>query len=342
MRRIDERKELKAIELYRQELSEAKVAGELGVSPSTVHQILVRQGEPRRTISEALMKYPKADFSDDLAEQARILGFMDDCGAQYSHKQVEVQTSTTHPAQMKLFNDIFGRYGHVGSAPVYSSRQSYYQWELWVFLNVSFDFLIDYKRSPLKFLHKIARNGYEIVGIGSLTDAEGWVGIDANNGYPRAGLYITNNNRQLLEFTRRTIGGDIYPINDSYQLQLNGEEAVEAIRILPITHLDKAPAKELVLHYADKGGIGLDALRDYWELRRRIDEEVRLCKMQARLEWIRRHGRPHTKDADQTMLSKLTLTALPYGSNFPFFLKMNQFTQGKLSSTFDSATTKIS
>lgn len=246
--------------------------------------------------------YSKTDFSGDPAEQMRIIGFIEDCGARYNGNQILVQTSTTHPAQIRLFNDIFGKYGHVNRTPVYNKRDSKYQWQLQILLrNPSFEFLIEYKENPVKFLADKARDGYETVHIGSFTDAEGWVGIQFNKGHPRATVVIANNNRQLLEWTRKTLGGTIYPCNHGFQLVLRGEQAVYALRKLPITHEEKVPAKELILQCADNGGIGLEALTAYEELRRNIDEEVQLCTTQARLEFIRRHGRPHQYDPDQTM-----------------------------------------
>jgi len=66
-------------------------------------------------------------------------------------------------------------------------------------------------------------------------------------------------------------------------------------------HEEKTAARGLVLYYADKGGFGQEALTVYAMLRRKIDEEVRLCTLQARLEFISRHGRPHKDDPDQTI-----------------------------------------
>lgn len=109
------------------------------------------------------------------------------------------------------------------------------------------------------------------------------------------------NNRQLLEWAQKSIGVSIGIDHDSYQLVLRGKGAVEAIRKLPLMHEEKVAAKKLILRRYDNGGIGLEALRDYREHRRRIIEEVRLCTLQARLEFIRKHSRPHRYDPDQTI-----------------------------------------
>lgn len=304
--RINERTKHRVVELYRQGLSPRQVEDQLGISDTTVWRILVKNGEPRRNMSQAKMKYPKTDFSGDLAEQARIIGFIEDCWVGYNRKQVRVQTGTTQPAQIELFDEYFGRYGHVTRYPGYNQQFSLYQWQLYVDLNPSFQFLIEYKKNPMKFL---AETRYEYICIGSQADAEGWVGIEFNKGYPLPALSIRNNNRQLLAWTQRIIGGSIDSDHDGHhQLRLFGKEVVEALRIIPIRHREKVAAKELILHHADNGGIGMESLKEYRELRQKIDDDVQLFTLQARLEWIRRHGKPHRYDPDQTVPQNLNMS----------------------------------
>lgn len=308
--RIDPEKEQQAIELYRQGLSEARVARKLGIYPKAVHRILVRHAEPRRSLSEAisiaLTKYPKTDFSGNPTEQARILGFSEDCGLGYAGKHIHVQTSTTHPAQIKLFDETFGVYGHISRTPGYNKQFSIYQWQLQILLNRSFDFLIEYKDNPMVFLSKIAESGFEYYYIGGLAEAESCVGVYNYRGRIRATLLIANNNRELLEWSRDIIGGSVLRHNDGYNLQLRDEEAIEALRRLPLSHEEKAATKELILKYFGHKGIDSEPLSAYEELRRKIKQQVRLCTTEARLEYIRRHGQPHPNDPDQTIPKGLT------------------------------------
>lgn len=301
-KRIDQEIQRQAIELYRlpQKLSPRKIGEQLGISSWTVRNILVRNNETRRSPGRP-QTYEKTDFSGEPREKARIIGFVEDCGARHHGKQIHVQTSTTHPAQLNLFDDIFDSYGHVCRTPIYNKHCSYYELQPYVYLNDSFDFLSEYKSNPMKFLAETTKNGHEIVRIASLTDTEGWIGIDKDNGYSRVCLSISNSNRRLLEWTQRTIGGDIGRDKDGYQLRLYRKEAVEVLRRLPLAHAEKVASKELILRHYNNGDIGLEALREYRELRGMINEEVQSCKMQARLEWIRRHGKPHKDDPDQTM-----------------------------------------
>lgn len=245
--------------------------------------------------------YPKTDFSGDLAERARLSAFTEDCCVERRRGQILVQSSTTHPAQLTQFDDNLRRYGHINVSPAFNKKYLYYLWQSHLLLNDTFDFLIDYKKNPLRFLSVFVANEHAYVYIGSLTDAEGSVGIKTNNGYALVTFEISNNNREILGWAQRWLGGTIYRQGDNHKLRLYGEKAVTALRKLPITHREKVAAKELILHYADNGGVGLEALRAYQKLRRRIDEEVRLCVVEARLEWIRRHGRPHPNDPDQRM-----------------------------------------
>lgn len=280
------------------------MAKRLGIDYKTAWLILVRNDVQRRSRGRP-EKYPKTDFRGDLAEQARMCGFINDCGAVYNGKQICVSTATTHPAQVKEFNDIFVEYGHIGWTPRFNKQFSLYYWQVYVYLRrPSFDFLVEYKKNQLKFLRaQISKNGTIYVYIGSLTDAEGCVGIHESHGYPIPVLGIANNNRQILEWTQGILGGGIGSNSEdnTLQLRLYGEQAVEALRKLPLTHEEKVAAKRLILRHYDDGGIELEALREYQELRRRIDDEVRLCRLEARLEWIRRHGRPRPDDPDQSI-----------------------------------------
>ncbi|MDH5704163.1 MAG: hypothetical protein OEY99_08095 [Aigarchaeota archaeon] len=204
---------------------------------------------------------------------------------------------------MRLFYDIFGRYGRVAKTPSYDKTTSQYQWSIHALLNSSFDFFLGYKKNPKKFLSVIAKVGKEYDYVGGFADAESCVGVYDNNGYPRTHIQIGNNNRKLLEWMQGIIGGSVHRNGDCYLLQMWGREAIEALRKIPVTHAEKVAAKQLILGYADNGRVGLEALGAYRALRRKIDAEVLRSISEAQLEWIRRHGRPHPRDPDQTISS---------------------------------------
>lgn len=207
-RRVDEDKQRQVIELYRERrLSQREVARQLTVSEWSVRNTLVRNNVPRRSISEACMKYPKTNFSGEPAEKARMLGFLEDCSAGYCYRQMGVATSTTYFFQIYLFCDVFGRYGHIDRYPTYNRRRRLYQWYLRVYLNPPFDFLPQYKTNPTRFLVEIADTEHVYIYITSLIDTEGAVCVNANHGHPLVVLSTSNNNRQLLEWAQITIGG---------------------------------------------------------------------------------------------------------------------------------------
>lgn len=262
------------------------------------------------------MRYAKTNFSCDPEEQARIVSFSEDCAVSRHYNQLQVSTSSAHPAQHRLTEATFGKYGHVARTSTFNETQLQYQWQSWVLLNHTFDFILDYKKHRLKFLREIAGNGYEFVRIASLTDTEGWVGISNHlNVYQQANLTIANSDRPLLAWTRKTLGGTLYRSNRVYLLHLARKEAIEALLKLSLCHEERVAAKELILRHHNNGGIRLPALREYKALRRKIDEEVQLCSMQARLDWITRHGRPHPLDPDQTIPRDSTLSPSLYLSN---------------------------
>lgn len=255
-RRIDEDMQRRVIELYTddpQELSIRKVAGLLGISYQSARNILIRNNVKRRSVG-GHEKYLKTDFSGDLSEQARILGFTEDCAAKRVYRQLELRTSSTHPSQIELFYDIFRLYGHVGRTTNYNSRHSLYQWQTWVYLNPTFYFVIEYKNDRVRFLSEITKSTHFYDYVAGLTDSEGHVGIHDINGHPTIILSIGNKYRPLLEWTRGIVGGAIYANENCYQLVLRDEEATEALQRLPICHEEKVAAKELILYYANNRG----------------------------------------------------------------------------------------
>lgn len=123
--RMDPLTERRVLELYQNKelkLSMLRIGELLHICPKTARHILLRNNVRVRSISEACMRYAKTDFSGDLDEKARVLGFINDCSIDYSSRQILVRTSTTHHAQISLFNQIFGRYGHVNELSGYNSR----------------------------------------------------------------------------------------------------------------------------------------------------------------------------------------------------------------------------
>lgn len=122
-------------------LSTSQVGEKLGLDHATVLELMNRFSIPRRTTSQAGMKYDKHPFSDDPLEACYLLGFRSgDLHAAMYGLQVRLSTSSTHPAMSKLFTSLFAKYGRVGKSP--SLSEGRYMWLNYCYLDRSFEFLL--------------------------------------------------------------------------------------------------------------------------------------------------------------------------------------------------------
>lgn len=119
----------------------SQIAMEAKVCHKTVLNWMRKYGIPRRTRSQALMRYPKKPFSNDLIEKAYLLGLRaGDVSATPHRNQVQVIVGTTHPAQIKMFESAFMGYGHVSKYPYRQDNRC--RWYVHSLLDKSFSFLI--------------------------------------------------------------------------------------------------------------------------------------------------------------------------------------------------------
>jgi len=152
--------------LYRHErLSIRQIAEVAKLAPSTVRKHVRRFGE-LRTQSQAQTKYLRTPFSGDESEAAYLQGLRaGDLNAwRTSPTSIGVRVSTTHPGMIELFQNTFGRYGHVTSLPrrVFLSG---YDWQIRAYLDGSFDFLV---KKP-----KNVPGDYFYHFLAGLTDSDG-------------------------------------------------------------------------------------------------------------------------------------------------------------------------
>ncbi len=137
---------------WRERLSLSQIGAKLGMHHTSILELMNRFSIPRRTTSQAGMRYEKHPFSGDPNEASYLLGFRagDLHAAMYGY-QVRLSTSSTHPAMSRLFGTLFGNYGRVGRSPALHKRT--YQWLNYCYLDSSFRFLIEKPRSiPNDFL----------------------------------------------------------------------------------------------------------------------------------------------------------------------------------------------
>ncbi len=166
-------------ELYNnQKLSTHKIAERLGVSNGTIRLRMEQFGVPRRNKSQAVMRYPRHDFSGDPLQKAYLLGFrlgdlyvvMTNSGMDCA--TIKVNCGSTCVEQADLFHELFSPYGHVQlSSPGKNGNRN-----MTCLLNQSFDFLLPKRDALPDWILDAARNGEQgpFLGfLGGYTDAEG-------------------------------------------------------------------------------------------------------------------------------------------------------------------------
>jgi len=130
-------------ELYwKKKLSGREIGEKFGIDYRTVLKKMKKAGISSRTLSEAMTKKFKAPFTGDLGEKAYLLGLRTgDFYAKMQHLSVRMQTTSTHPAQVKLLSDAVKKYGETRT---YLSKSKVRQdeWFIYADLHKSFDFLL--------------------------------------------------------------------------------------------------------------------------------------------------------------------------------------------------------
>ena len=136
-------------ELYiTKKFSQLKIGRLFNVQRQTVSRWLKRLNIPLRrrvdVVSEALIKYKRTSFSNNLSEKAYLMGLRyGDISTQKHGRQIRIYVSTTHPAMLQLFNNSFKKYGKVNYYPKFNRGRKIYQWCVYVDLDKSFNFLLN-------------------------------------------------------------------------------------------------------------------------------------------------------------------------------------------------------
>jgi len=224
---------------------------------------------PRRNTVDAAIsantRHVKFPFDEDLATRAYLLGFRTgDLTAYWYRRCIEVSTSTTHPAMVELFKNVFSRYGKVNVGPRYKRKHDSYFWALSVRLDSSFQFLIEKSRripswiasNPTFFLHFLA--GY--------FDAEGTIYCYKHGNRADFYIQIASTDSSLLEDIKNMAGTLGYDFRltlslpkglghgygnsnkDYWALRLYRDDSIiPLIKKLPLMHREKLAIRELIL-----------------------------------------------------------------------------------------------
>lgn len=169
------------------------------VSPVTVYNQLRARGVVLRDKVEAqvqaVTKYVKTPFVEDLLERAYILGFvMGDCAVVRHGRAVRVRTATTHPAMRELFHSLFARYGFVKEYPR-AAKLTEYELSLEVDLDDSFCFLLNAKQE--KFAGRKGEQEF-LNYLAGFFDADGGVYLHKMRLGASFEIYLVNSDEDLL------------------------------------------------------------------------------------------------------------------------------------------------
>src|SRR3989344_1409087 len=246
-------------------LSLKEIGSLFGLGASKIRKRMQKYNIPRRTLSEALTKYPKRPFKirtkEDLKFKSYLIGAR--CGDLYAsseEKRIICNVSSTHPAWEPLMKELFENYGYIKSYP-FENRADQYAWNITAYLHETFDFL----KAQLKFIPEwINKDKLLFISfLAGLVDTDGFITLNGKR--PRLGISITN--KSLLNSIKIIL--KIIDYHPTLTFKKNDEshfgekrmwllnlsrvhEVLSLIKILPLKHKEKANKKELILKYNGK------------------------------------------------------------------------------------------
>jgi len=164
---------LKRLYLERK-ISSVKIAKELKCSPGLVRNRLREYKIPIRSIQEALPlsnipKYPRHNFSGSLEEKAYLIGFRrgDLHAYQARSRTIAVSMGSTKLNQIRLFESLFSKYGHVWKGKIDQRGEI----PVCCCLNNTFNFLL--KKKDLIESWILRNKKYFAAFLAGYSDAEG-------------------------------------------------------------------------------------------------------------------------------------------------------------------------
>jgi len=285
------------IHLYQAGMSTTRIAKQYDVGASTVGRHLRRHISLRNRMEACILastKYDKHPFSGDVLERAYLCGYVEDCHIRKEGRQIEVSTTTTHPDVGALFRSGFERYGHITKLASFDILHCCYRYQFSTLLEAGLESVLD--KSPT-LPGTIPRDsiGPSLTSyLAGLIDAEGVISLYNNNGRADCVLYITTNKYRLLRCLRGILGGRLHRHERAWRLKFCGKSAVRLLEQLPLRHREKV-TRSLVVQSAT--GRPWEQVCDKWfGIIEGIHEDVSQYKQAAMREYIRVHGRAHTKD----------------------------------------------
>lgn len=140
----------------------------------TIRNRIAEMDIPKRSPSDARMRYEKHDFPGNSIEKAYLLGFrLGDLSVYQTNSRSElivVRCHTTQIVQVNLIKRLFSKYGHVAVS------ESRYGYNVNCYVNVTFNFLLP--KNGLVPQGVLRSESSTWAFIAGYVDAEGYFGIN--------------------------------------------------------------------------------------------------------------------------------------------------------------------
>ena len=142
-------------------------------------------------------KHPRFPFIGDLAEKFYYRGFADGdlTVQQVSGIAIMASSTTTHPAFVELFRNMFEKFGPVYVYPIRDTTGQY-KWKVAARLDNSFEFLLP-DRSLQETMGRYSEAEF-LSWIAGLIDSDGTINMSNSGGYVKLTISIHNNDKRLL------------------------------------------------------------------------------------------------------------------------------------------------
>jgi hypothetical protein len=254
------------IERYQAGESLKQIAGE-DVDVVTVFHHLHKGGLKLRdkveAQIEAVTKHERKPFSGDSSEMAYLLGFArGDMWITTHGRAVRARAGSTHPAFIQLFEQLYGRYGHIYLYPK-EDKLTGYEWSMDVDLDKSFMFLLE--RDEESFRKIMADETLFYRYLAGFFDAEGSIHYHRKGSGGAFELAVTNMDIELLNVLCERLVDSQYsaklgrsPHNNGtglvsgadhiWRIQLwRYDDVSRLLKMLPLQHPEKVAKREIAL-----------------------------------------------------------------------------------------------
>lgn len=243
----------------------SKIAGD-DYSPVTVWNYLRARGvQLRNRIDaqiEAVARFQKLPFDADTLSRAYLIGLrVGDLDAVRHGRAIRARVSTTHPAMMELFNEVFAKYSRIRKYPR-TSPLTQFEWDLECDLDNSFDFLLDSSRW---WDCVIGSDEAFLAFLAGFFDADGSVYYHKKGAHGGFEFSLSNSNGDLL----RAIGDRLQGLGFTPSLRKSAQskergvangggfiwrlsiwkyhQVTKLLRKLPLRHREKTEKRSLAL-----------------------------------------------------------------------------------------------